>query len=155
MGLLAWRPPFPETLRGKEAMTNRFWSCTNIYPYDRPCCEAAGHFQTVMNSGLRLQTSDSEHERERCNSCFIIHSSFVIRASSFVCMSFAASPRFRSSDRPNVRVQWPAKPVRGNDGLEVSIVRRYSIFFPLNSSKSFLCDFKENSSFLASYSLIH
>jgi hypothetical protein len=53
------------------------------------------------------------------HSCFVIRSSFVIRASSFVCplllcpscrkqpparsrsMSFAASPRFRSSDRPN------------------------------------------------------
>jgi hypothetical protein len=53
------------------------------------------------------------------HSCFVIHSSFVIRASSFVCplllcpscrkqppartrsMPFAASPRFRSSNRPN------------------------------------------------------
>src|SRR6266446_489148 len=26
MGLVAWRPPFPEALRGKETMTNRFWS---------------------------------------------------------------------------------------------------------------------------------
>ena len=42
--------------------------------------KAAGHFQTVTNSDLRLQTSDSEHEQEqeRC----IRASSFVFRHSS-------------------------------------------------------------------------
>src|SRR6266567_64199 len=50
--------------------------------------EAGGHFQTVTNFDLRLQTSDSEHEHEheRCirASSFLRHSSFVIRASSLV-----------------------------------------------------------------------
>ena len=88
------------------------------------------HFKA--NSDLRLQTSDSEEEQERCirPSSFLRHSSFACQAvalakagaSSFVCplllcpsyrkqpparsrnMSFAASPRFRSSDRPNVKL---------------------------------------------------
>ena len=47
--------------------------------------KAAGHFQTVTNSDLRFQTSDSEHEQERCirASSFLRHSSFVIRHSAF------------------------------------------------------------------------
>src|SRR5881392_1309674 len=42
------------------------------------------HFQTVTNSDLRLQTSDSEQEQERCirASSFLRHSSFVLRHSS-------------------------------------------------------------------------
>ena len=43
--------------------------------------KAAGHFQTVTNSDLRLQTSDSEHEHEQ--QCCIRASSFL-RHSSFV-----------------------------------------------------------------------
>ena len=66
---------------------------TNIYLSRK----AAGHFQTVTNSDLRLQTSDSEHEQEqeRCirASSFLRHSSFACQAvalakagaSSFVC----------------------------------------------------------------------
>ena len=52
--------------------------------------KAAGHFQTVTNSDLTLQTSDSEHEHEqeeeRCirASSFLRHSCFVIRLSSIV-----------------------------------------------------------------------
>ena len=52
--------------------------------------KAAGHFQTVTNSDLTLQTSDSEHEHEqeeeRCirASSFIRPSSFVIRHSKHV-----------------------------------------------------------------------
>jgi len=52
--------------------------------------KAAGHFQTVTNSELRFQTSDSEHEheeeQERCirASSFLRHSSFVLRHSSIV-----------------------------------------------------------------------
>jgi hypothetical protein len=47
--------------------------------------KAAGHFQTVTYSDLRLQTSDSEHEheqeQERCirASSFLRPSSFVLR----------------------------------------------------------------------------
>src|SRR5206468_3330891 len=70
------------------------------------------HFKA--NSDLRLQTSDSKHENEQEHciraSSFLRHSSFAIRHSAFGIrhsafgirsMSFAASPRFRSSDRPN------------------------------------------------------
>jgi len=38
---------------------------TELRNYARPSRKAAGHFQTVTNSDLRLQTSDSEHARVR------------------------------------------------------------------------------------------
>ena len=98
-------------------MTNRFWS-------SRTFIFLAGHFQTLTNSDLRPQTSDSEYEQERGIREFVLRHSFVIRlprrslgeGGSFACqavalakgwcffiqsMSFAASPRFRSSDGPN------------------------------------------------------
>jgi acyl-CoA synthetase (AMP-forming)/AMP-acid ligase II len=39
--------------------------------------EAAGHFQTVTNSDLRLQTPDSEHEHEQEQERCIHASSFI------------------------------------------------------------------------------
>ncbi|MGC1322911.1 MAG: hypothetical protein WA849_12070 [Candidatus Udaeobacter sp.] len=40
-------------------------------------------FQTVTNSGLSFQTSDSEQEQERC---IVLRHSFVFRPSSFVLL---------------------------------------------------------------------
>ena len=40
--------------------------------------KAAGHFQTVTNSDLRLQTSDSDHEHEQPQERCIRASSFVL-----------------------------------------------------------------------------
>ena len=47
-----------------------------------------------MNSDLRFQTSDSEHERERC----IGASSFVIRHSSFVLRHSSVCPSRQARD---------------------------------------------------------
>ena len=80
--------------------------------------KAAGHFQTVTNSDLRLRTSDSEHEhgQERCirASSFLRHSSFVLRHSSvlYCCVRAAESSHRRGrevcpSQHPAIRVKHP------------------------------------------------
>ena len=97
-------PQHPPEMLPRE---RRFYAVTTY------SAERLGHFQTVTNSDLGLQASDSEH-RARARSfirALVIRSSFVIRLPSrslgegwcfFIrSMSFAESPRFRSSDRPN------------------------------------------------------
>ena len=51
-------------------MTNRL-SSSRTFIFLASLCEAAGHFQTVTNSDLRLQTSDSEHETNK-NVAFVL-----------------------------------------------------------------------------------
>ena len=60
--------------------------------------KAAGHFQTVTNSDLRFQTSDSEHEHEQEQERCIRASSFL-RHSSFACQAVALAKAGASSFR--------------------------------------------------------
>src|SRR5437773_7850920 len=63
-----------------------------------PSRKAAGHFQTVTNSDLRLQTSDSEYEHEQEQERCIRASSFVLRHSSFVLRHSSVCPSRQARD---------------------------------------------------------
>src|SRR5437899_1081024 len=91
-----------------------------------PSRKAAGHFQTVTNSDLRLQTSDSEHEhkqeQERCvrASSFLRHSSFVLRHSSVLyCCVRAAENSHRQG--PEVCPSRQARDFEAVTGLTMQL----------------------------------
>jgi len=61
--------------------------------------KGAGHFQTVTNSDLRLQTSNSSTTKSK-NVAFVLRHSFVIRPSPFVIRhsAFEACPSRQARD---------------------------------------------------------
>src|SRR6267142_268731 len=81
-----------------------------------PSRKAAGHFQTVTNSDLTLQTSDSEHEheQERC----IRPSSFLRHSSVLYCRVRAAENSHRQG--PEVRPSRQARDFEAVTGLMFS-----------------------------------
>src|SRR5438874_595443 len=81
-----------------------------------PSRKAAGHFQTVTNSDVRLQTSDSEHEHEQEQERCIRASSFLRHSS--VCPSRqardfeAVTGLTTQAQRPGPRDAWIATRAR-------------------------------------------
>src|SRR6476646_9793157 len=92
MGLFAWRPTFPEALRGKETMTNRFPS-PHFPHFPRP--------SNREECSLRFETPDNTSNEQRgVLGSALLEEEYVLRCLSARAVTEAAQDQTRHAPLP-------------------------------------------------------